>query len=92
MNEKTVAAENPDPKNVAEEKPERRGWWWSPNSRKAHYFRESIGGRAICGGFLVFATGILFHEAQDNAHASPDNCAACKRKRKALVEKGQLPA
>lgn len=69
----------------------KRGWWWSPNSRKAHFFVEEEGGRAICGGFLVFATAILFAEASDTFHQSPDNCAACKRKRETMVKRGVLP-
>lgn len=58
----------------------KRGWWWSPNSKKAHYFeRGDNGGRSICRGFLVFATDILDREVQDNNDSSTDNCAKCKR-------------
>jgi hypothetical protein len=52
------------------------GWTWLHNSRKWHYFK---GGRAVCGGFMLLAhPSEGYQTGNDN---SPDNCAACKRKR-----------
>ena len=62
-----------------------RGWWWSPNSRKAHYFDNDV--RSLCGNFLVLAPAVLHLEVQDTDHNSPDNCAGCKRKVLARLEK-----
>ena len=55
-----------------------RGWWWSPNSRKAHYFDND--GRSVCRKFMVLIVDVLRREAQDTGDESPDNCAACKKK------------
>jgi hypothetical protein len=46
------------------------------NSRKAHYF---IDGRALCGKFMYLGSSY-----EDHTHESPDNCAACRRKREKL--------
>lgn len=57
-----------------------QGWWWPPNSRKAHYFVKADSGRSLCNGFLCFLPdSVLFREAEDAHHNSLDNCAKCKK-------------
>lgn len=50
------------------------GWTWLINSRKWHYFRD---GRSICGKFMLLGNP----ELEPFGDKSPDNCAACQRKR-----------
>jgi hypothetical protein len=57
-----------------------RGWWWPQNSRKAHYI---IKGESLCGKWMCLGKPLL----EDGNHASPDNCAACKRKFFKMQEK-----
>lgn len=64
--------------------PKTEGWTWHQGGRKWHYYREK---RAICGGMLLLVHPSEGYElGSDN---SPDNCAACKRRR--LVEAANAP-
>lgn len=64
-----------------EQAPGRQGWGFPPNSRKAHYF--VLGSTlSICGRWWFLG------RREDNNHGSPDNCAACKRKRAREVTNG----
>lgn len=55
------------------------GWHRPGNSRKWHYYRDY---RSLCGATLMFFSG-PFEQGQDD---SPDNCAACRRKREKELE------
>ena len=56
-----------------------QGWWWPPNSRKAHYFIATDGGRSLCNGYLSFIPSVIASEMEDSDDLSPDNCAKCKK-------------
>ena len=58
----------------------KEGWGFLFNSRKWHYFR---GGMSLCGKWGLLSSDAL-EQGNDN---SPENCAACKRKRLREVEK-----
>jgi len=64
----------------AETKPT-EGWTWLYNSRKWHYFRD---GKALCGNWMLLRDPTDGYAADDD---SPDNCAACARKRAKEREK-----
>lgn len=51
-----------------------QGWAWPGSSKKAHYFMQGDV-RSLCMGWIY--TG----RREDTDHDSPDNCAACKKKR-----------
>ena len=55
---------------------DKRGWGFSGNSRKTHYFTES--GRSLCGRWLF--AGLL----ENSNHGSPDNCKECNKRREKL--------
>lgn len=61
------------------------GWKWLINATKWHYF---VDGRSLCGKWMV----LTMNGADDSNHDSPDNCAACRRKRKAALALGGEPA
>lgn len=50
----------------------KEGWGWPINSKKAHYFVDSI---ALCGGWMF--GGEL--ESDDKGN-SPDDCKSCRKK------------
>ena len=52
----------------------KEGWTYLFNSTKWHYFRD---GRSLCGKFALLLSGAL----EKGNDSSPDNCAACKRKK-----------
>jgi hypothetical protein len=66
----------PEPKKKSE------GWAFLWNSKKWHYFRD---GRSLCGRWMCFSYDVDEKEKID----SPDNCAACKRKRLKELEKAK---
>lgn len=53
-----------------------RGWWFPLNSRRAHYFEDSL--VSLCGGWMKLGDAKL----EDFGHDSPDNCKDCERRRK----------
>lgn len=55
-----------------------RGWWWSPNARRAHYFHGNT--VSLCRKLGFVDAELLRREAQDHGDNSPDNCAECKRR------------
>jgi len=57
----------------------KQGWGFPINSRKAHYFKEHeiI---SICGKMMYSG------ERFDDKHDSPDNCAACMKRRNKITE------
>lgn len=54
----------------------KEGWTWLSNSTKWHYFVDGI---SLCGKWRLLVTGDLEQGKDD----SPDNCAACKKKKAA---------
>jgi len=62
---------------------DKRGWGFSGNSRKAHYFTKS--GRSLCGRWLLL--GLL----ENSNHGSPDNCKECNRRREKLYPAPPTP-
>jgi hypothetical protein len=67
-----------EPKKVNE------GWTWLTNSKKWHYF---VGGRSLCGGFMIFAN--MQGKLEQGNNDSADNCASCKKKLKKRLEKNE---
>lgn len=53
------------------------GWYWPPNSRKAHCYDAEH--RTLCGKGVVLAFPKDQVEPPDSP-ASPDDCAGCRRK------------
>jgi hypothetical protein len=54
------------------------GWYWPGNSRKAHYFGADS--RSLCGRFALFPGMQSEKQGDATTPASPDDCAACRRK------------
>ena len=54
----------------------KRGWWWAPGTRKAHYY-EAGQAKSLCTRYMSFLADVIAHEANDTGDDSPDNCAAC---------------
>lgn len=50
--------------------PQKKGWGFPLNSRKAHYFIDGI---SLCRSWMFFGL------ADDTNHDSADNCLTCKR-------------
>lgn len=57
-----------------EQRPRCVGWGWTDGVRKWHYWTET--GHSACGRYFKFTDAGL----SDDNDASPDNCAACRRK------------
>jgi len=51
-----------------------RGWWWPPNSKKAHYF---VDGRSLCGRWASLRSKREYDDSDDE---HPDNCAECMQR------------
>lgn len=52
-----------------------KGWYWPPNSRKAHYY--AIDGRSACGKWFVF---MIPDGGDHQPGGGPDDCVACSRR------------
>lgn len=53
-------------------------------SRKFHYFPDAAAGtRALCGKWAIFRE----HPLEPDDGKSPDDCAACRRRRDKLAER-----
>jgi hypothetical protein len=52
------------------------GWTWLHNSKKWHYFR---GQKSLCGKFMLLSQPYDGYVTDDKN--SPDDCAACRKKR-----------
>ncbi len=59
--------------------PQKEGWGFPPNSRKAHYFVNS---KSLCGKWLW-----LSNKLDPAGETSPDDCALCTRR----LKKHQVP-
>jgi hypothetical protein len=59
------------------------GWTYLYNSPKWHYFRA---GRSLCCRWLYLGKGDDLDKREVD---SPDNCAACAKRRKAEIAKAQ---
>jgi hypothetical protein len=53
----------------------RTGWWFPTNSRKAHFFNDSI--TSLCGKWMCLGSN---PHLEPDDKPSKDDCAACRKK------------
>jgi hypothetical protein len=60
----------------------KEGWGYLQNvgSNKWHYFKDD--GRSLCGRFMNLSSRL-----EQGNDESPDNCAACRKKRLSMIVK-----
>lgn len=56
-----------------------RGWKFPLNTRKAHYFDDSL--ISLCGKVMVLS----LKGCEDDNHGSKDNCVECRRRQEKIT-------
>lgn len=58
------------------------GWYWPPNARKAHYYRD---GSSLCRNWAI----LVSPSDDTGAGGGPDDCKRCAKKRGREIAKAK---